>query len=62
MNLAEKDYRIWKNKNFIIESSITVSSWDEIIINNFLPRLNPHKTYSSLPTPLPFDNILVGEL
>ena len=40
MNLAEKDYRIWKNKNFIIESSITVSSWDEIIINNFFEKLN----------------------
>ena len=40
MNLAEKDYRIWKNKNFIIESLITVSSWDEIIINNFFEKLN----------------------
>ena len=40
MNVAEKDYRIWKNKNFVIESTITVKLWDEILINNFHEKLN----------------------
>ncbi len=40
MNLAEKDYRIWKNKNFVIESRITVKLWDEILINDFHEKLN----------------------
>ena len=40
MNVAEKDYRIWKNKNFIIESTITVKLWDEILINDFHEKLN----------------------
>ena len=40
MNVAEKDYRIWKNKNFVIESTITVKLWDEILINDFHEKLN----------------------
>ena len=40
MSLAEKDYRIWKNKNFVIESTITVKLWDEILINDFHEKLN----------------------
>ena len=40
MNVAEKDYRIWKNKNFVIESTITVKLWDEILINDFHKKLN----------------------
>ena len=40
MKEDEKDYRIWKNKNFIIESSINLSLWDEILINDFHKRLN----------------------
>ena len=40
MNIAEQDYRIWKNKNFVIESTITLSLWDEPLINNFHEKLN----------------------
>ena len=40
MKEAKKDYRIWKNKNFVIESTITLSLWDEILINNFHEKLN----------------------
>ena len=40
MNLTEKDYRIWKNDKFVIESTITVSQWDEILINDFYEKLN----------------------
>ena len=40
MKEAEKDYRIWKNKNFVIESTITVKLWDEILINDFHEKLN----------------------
>ena len=40
MNVAKQDYRIWKNKNFVIESTITLSSWDEILINDFHKKLN----------------------
>ena len=40
MSVAEKDYRIWKNKNFVIESTITVKLWDEILINDFHEKLN----------------------
>ena len=40
MNVAEKDYRIWRNKNFVIESTITVKLWDEILINDFHEKLN----------------------
>ena len=40
MNVAEKDYRIWKNKNFVIESTITVKLWDQILINDFHEKLN----------------------
>ena len=40
MNVAEQDYRIWKNENFVIESTITVSLWDKILINDFHGKLN----------------------
>ena len=40
MNVAEKDYRVWKNKNFVIESTITDQLWDEILINDFHVKLN----------------------
>ena len=40
MNVTEQDYRIWKNKNFVIESTITLSLWDEILINDFHEKLN----------------------
>ena len=40
MNVAEQDYRIWKNENFVIEYKITSSLWDEILINNFHEKLN----------------------
>ena len=40
MNVTEKDYRIWKNDNFVIESTITASLWDEILINDFYEKLN----------------------
>ena len=40
MEIAEKDYRIWKNENFVIESTITLSLWDDILINDFHEKLN----------------------
>ena len=40
MKEAEQDYRIWKNKNFVVESTITLSLWDEILINGFHEKLN----------------------
>ena len=40
MNEVEQDYRIWKNKDFVIESKITLSLWDEILINKFHEKLN----------------------
>ena len=40
MNLTEQDYRIWKNENFVIESTITLSLWDKILINDFHEKLN----------------------
>ena len=40
MNVTEQDYRIWKNENFVIESTITLSLWDEILINDFHEKLN----------------------
>ena len=40
MNVAGQDYRIWKNENFVIESKITVSLWDERLINDFHDKLN----------------------
>ncbi len=40
MNETEEDYRIWKNENFVIESKITLSLWDEILINDFHEKLN----------------------
>ena len=40
MNIAEQDYRIWKNENFVIESTINLSLWDKILINDFHEKLN----------------------
>ena len=40
MKEAEQDYRVWKNKNFVVESTITLSLWDEILINSFHEKLN----------------------
>ena len=40
MKEAEQDYRIWKNKNFVVESTITLSLWDEVLINGFHEKLN----------------------
>ena len=40
MNFDEQDYRIWKNENFVIESTITISLWDEILINDFHEKIN----------------------
>ena len=40
MNTTEQDYRIWKNENFVIESTITLSLWDDILINDFHNNLN----------------------
>ena len=40
MNLTEQDYRIWKNENFVIESTITLSLWDKILINDFHEKLD----------------------
>ena len=40
MTVAEKDYKIWKYKNFVIESTITLSLWDEALIFNFHEKLN----------------------
>ena len=40
MNVAEQDYRIWKNEDFVIEYTITSSLWDEILINDFHEKLN----------------------
>ena len=40
MNEAGQDYRIWNYENFVIESTITQSLWDEILINDFHEKLN----------------------
>ena len=40
MNITEQDYRIWKNENFVIESTITSTLWDKILINDFHEKLN----------------------
>ena len=40
MKEAEQDYRIWKNKNFVVESTINFSLWDEMLINGFHEKLN----------------------
>ena len=40
MKEVGQDHRIWKNKNFVIESSINLSLWDEILINQFHEKLN----------------------
>ncbi len=39
MNVAEQDYRIWKNKNFIVEATIDFSLWNKNIITNFQKNL-----------------------
>ena len=40
MNEAGQDYKIWNYENFVIESTITQSLWDEILINDFHEKLN----------------------
>ncbi len=40
MDVADLDYRIWKNGRFVIESVITVSLWDKILINDFHGKLD----------------------
>ena len=40
MNEAGQDYKIWNYENFVIESTIPQSLWDEILINDFHEKLN----------------------
>ena len=40
MKEDEKDYRIWKNKNFIVEATVNLSLWDDILISDFYKKLN----------------------
>ena len=40
MHVTEQEYRIWKNENFVIESTITLSLWDKILINDFHEKLD----------------------
>ena len=40
MKVTEQDYRIWKNENFVIESTITSTLWDKILINDFHEKLS----------------------
>ena len=40
MKEAEKDYKIWENKNFIVESTVNSSLWGEILISDFYKKLN----------------------
>lgn len=40
MKEADKDYRKWENKNFIVEFNINLSLWDEILITDFYKNLN----------------------
>ena len=40
MKESEKDYRIWESKNFIVESTVNSSLWDEILISDFYKKLN----------------------
>ena len=40
MKKSEKDYRIWESKNFIVESTVNSSLWDEILISDFYKKLN----------------------
>ena len=56
MNVAEKDYRIWKNKNFVVESTITLSLWDEILINDFHEKLYKILDEIYARSSLPFDS------
>ena len=50
MNVIEQDYRIWKNENFVVESTINISLWDEMLINNFHGKLNKvlHQIYKQI--------------
>ena len=50
MNVIEQDYRIWKNENFVVESTINISLWDEMLINNFHGKLNKvlHQIYHQI--------------
>ena len=50
MNVIEQDYRIWKNENFVVESIISISLWDEMLINNFHEKLNKvlHQIYQQI--------------
>ena len=50
MNVIEQDYRIWKNENFVVESIISISLWDEMLINNFHGKLNKvlHQIYQQI--------------
>ena len=49
MNAAEQDYRIWKNENFVVESIINLSLWDEKLINHFHDQLNKGLSFIKLP-------------
>ncbi|MAK05876.1 MAG: rRNA maturation RNase YbeY [Rhodospirillaceae bacterium] len=40
MKEAEKDYKRWENKNFIVESSVISSLWDEVLISDFYKKIN----------------------
>jgi probable rRNA maturation factor len=40
MKESEKDYRIWESKNFVVESTVNSSLWDEILISDFYKKLN----------------------
>tara|TARA_Y100000991_G_scaffold204650_1_gene180327 strand:- start:336 stop:848 length:513 start_codon:yes stop_codon:yes gene_type:complete len=40
MNIAERNYRIWKNDVFVVESTIASSLWDIELINSFHNNLS----------------------
>tara|TARA_B100000700_G_C14921875_1_gene797440 strand:+ start:190 stop:702 length:513 start_codon:yes stop_codon:yes gene_type:complete len=40
MSKTGEDYRIWKNDNFIVESTIDMSLWNKKIINDFQKNLS----------------------
>ena len=56
MKESEKDYRIWESKNFIVESTVNSSLWDEILISDFYKKLNKvlYEIYEQLS--LDYDN------
>jgi len=54
MKEAEKNYRIWENKNFIVESTVNSSLWDEILISDFYKKLN--KVLNEIYKQLGLDN------